>query len=151
MSDHLPVVRTEFTEDLQRAYLENLKEMGNKSAAAASVGVSYDVVSHYSTKNKQFREAEEMCRKLSLIPLEAEARKRALEGSDKLLMFLLQANDRDRFAHGHANTGTTNIVNINGDSALDKLSVLLKVNPKDIAQAEKQIYEGEYEEAEGGD
>lgn len=163
MPEQSTKISVKLTDNRKQQYLEILAKCGNKSAAAAQVGVSVNAIHTAAKNDPKFKEAIEIARGLSIKELEDVARTRAIEGeeedvwfqgqvvgkkkvkSDKLLMFLLQANDKDRFGSSPSNQ-TNNTLNINGDATLGKLAQFLKVDMKDIESAQGDIVEGEYTE-----
>jgi len=67
--------------------------------AAASVAIPFQVLYRKRTANPAFGKRWEDAQRIVLPQLEREAHRRALKGSDKLLMFLLQSYDPARFRH----------------------------------------------------
>jgi hypothetical protein len=74
------------------AFLKVLRLTGNLTTACCRVGVQKEAVYSRMEKDQAFARAFDEACELAIEDLEAEARKRALSGSDKLLMFLLRAH-----------------------------------------------------------
>lgn len=158
----LPSIQLKWTEDLQIEYLKLLAKTGNVNTAGARLGIT-DKMLAKARKDDSFRQAELQARAMMMGVIEDEMHKRAIEGeqepiyyrdqlvgyktvkSDKILLELARANDPDRYGKRES---TTNVVNVNGNDALNKLSQFLGVDMKDVEKAQgDNIIDGEYTES----
>lgn len=124
-----------FTKEKQKKFLEHLASTGNVTASAALVGMSRRGIYKHRDKNMKFAVAWEDALEDAADSLEAEARRRAVEGvdepvyyqgkpvgyvrkhSDAMLMFLLKGNKpdkfRERFNHEHTGKdGSPLVINV---------------------------------------
>jgi transposase-like protein len=81
---------TKATKARKETILKALEEGHTVSFAAGLVGVHRVTVYKWRDSDPEFREAFDQAMQTGVDLLEAEARKRAVEGSDSLLMFLLK-------------------------------------------------------------
>ena len=77
--------------DWARRFLEVFAATGNVRLAAGAAGVSRDAPYKRAGRSPAFAARWARAREEAIDTLEAEARRRALTGSDSLLMFLLRA------------------------------------------------------------
>jgi len=77
--------------DWAASFLKSLRLTGSLTSACCSAGVRKEEVYSRKAKDPEFARVFEEALELAIEDLEAEARKRALSGSDDLLMFLLRA------------------------------------------------------------
>ena len=87
-------------EERKRKFLEILADCGDLRAAAQGAGVSLRSVLRWRREDSSFAASLEDAEEVAVLELAAEARKRALEGSDRLLIFLLSSLAGDRFGFG---------------------------------------------------
>lgn len=86
----------------KKRFLTNLEKTGNVSWSAAAAGVSRTTVYRWQEDDVEFAADWFDCEEAGVDALDAEATRRALEGSDTLLIFLLKSkrpkifNDRQR-------------------------------------------------------
>jgi len=78
--------------DWAAAFLKSFRLSGNLTSACCRVGIRKETVYSRKAKDPEFARAFEEAHELAIEDLEAEARKRALSGSDMLLAFLLRAH-----------------------------------------------------------
>lgn len=83
----------------RQGFLVALRASGCVSGAAALAGVSRRQVYRQREQSAPFRQAWDDALAEGLDALELEARRRALAGSDILLMFLLKAERPERYRH----------------------------------------------------
>jgi hypothetical protein len=83
--------------DWAARFLEVFAATGNVRLAASAVGVSRDAPYKRARRSPAFAARWERAREDAIDTLEAEARRRALSGSDALLMFLLRAHRPERY------------------------------------------------------
>ena len=81
----------------EKAYLIALAKCGNVTQAAEIAGISRATVRERYDTSPEFRKACDDAIDQGIDILEAEARRRALAGSDLLLIFLLKANRPDKY------------------------------------------------------
>ncbi len=100
-------------EGQQEVYLELLAEGFSVTEAATAIGISR-TTSWYWRQNPAFFKRCQAAIRASVPDLEAEAHRRALKGSDKLLIFLLQARDPEKYnlAQKVEHSGAVDIVSI---------------------------------------
>ena len=72
------------------AFLDVLGRTGNVTAASKAVSLYPSTAYHYRNQDQKFADAWDEALEKSVDILEMEARKRAFEGSDVLLIFLLK-------------------------------------------------------------
>lgn len=80
----------------QATFLEALRQTGIISWAAEAAGISRRAAYDRREKCAAFAQAWDAARAAALDALEAEARRRALEGNETLLRFLLRALPSER-------------------------------------------------------
>ena len=78
-------------------FLEVFTATGNVRLAASAAGVSRDAPYKRARRSPRFAERWTTAREEAIDTLEAEARRRALTGSDALLIFLLRAHRPERY------------------------------------------------------
>jgi len=89
----------------KRAYVELIGSGCNHSEAAEGVGVDRATAFRWRQEDPEFAQACRTALRASIDVLKAEAERRALKGSDKLLMFLLcnyapeQFSDKQKVEH----------------------------------------------------
>jgi hypothetical protein len=83
--------------DWRPAFLENVRSSGNVSLAAAAAGVDRSTAYAAASHDPAFAADWAMAADEAVDGLEAEARRRALAGSDQLLMFLLRGLRPERY------------------------------------------------------
>jgi len=83
--------------DWAARFLEVFAATGNVRLAAGAAGVSRDAPYKRARRSPHFAERWARAREDAVDTLEAEARRRALTGSDVLLMFLLKAHRPERY------------------------------------------------------
>jgi hypothetical protein len=74
----------------QAKFLRAFRETGDLRGAADAAGISPWTAAHWKRTDSDFAEAFSQAEDVALLELETTARKRALEGSDRLLIFLLE-------------------------------------------------------------
>lgn len=107
--------RTKFTKEKKDEICKAILETGNVSTACVMCGVSRTAAYAHKNEDKEFSDLWEESLDMSIDLMEAEARRRAVEGvlepvfyqgqecglirkySDTLLMFLLKGNKPDKF------------------------------------------------------
>ena len=89
----------------KRAFLIAYSRMGNISAACTAVGIGRRTHYDWMQADTKYADAFEQAGEDAADALEAEARRRAFEGSDVLLIFLLKGHRperfRERYDHRH--------------------------------------------------
>jgi len=83
--------------DWRAKFLANLRSTGNVSQAAAAAGVDRSTAYAAAVRDSAFATAWEMAADEAVDGLEAEGRRRAMNGSDQLLMFLLRGLRPERY------------------------------------------------------
>lgn len=83
--------------DWAARFLEVFAATGNVRLAASAAGVSRTAPYKRATSSARFARRWAKAREDAIDTLEAEARRRALSGSDALLMFLLRAHRPERY------------------------------------------------------
>ena len=83
-------MRTIRTPGRRRKFLQSLRECGCVSEAAQVSGIGRNAVYEWRRNDRWFAEEWEAALKEAADTLEDEARRRAMESSDRLLMFLLK-------------------------------------------------------------
>ena len=87
-------------------FLASLRNSGNVRASCEAAGVARSRVYKSRDEDEEFRAAWAEAEREAVELLEAEARRRAMKGSDVLLIFLLKAHDpKYRFAENVHVTG----------------------------------------------
>ena len=171
------VVRKKLTPSDKRSFLETLSASGNIKSSAGVIGFSSNAIDNARKTDPQFDEACRIALSKANLELEQEARRRALHGvvrkkyyrdqeigeeieySDKLLMFLMQSTDPERFGNKKAgNTNVSikqNISSADADSTLSKLGSFLNIEINtsngSIESDGGDIYDGEYEDIESNE
>ena len=172
------VVKKKLAPSDKRSFLETLSASGNLSSSAGVIGFTPSVISNARKTDPQFDEACRIALSKANLELEQEARRRALHGvvrkkyyrdqeigeeieySDKLLMFLMQSSDPERFGNKKAgNTNVSikqNISSADADSTLSKLGSFLniEINTGGNSSVESDggdIYDGEYEDIDSNE
>lgn len=128
--------QTEQTQDeilhaKKRAFLAAYEQCGNITQASKAVGISrqthYDWMRDDDDYKKAFADAEEAAGDA----LEAEARKRALAGSDTLLIFLLKGHKPEKYKErvaadlsGGLNNTTTDLTKMSPDERRARIDEL---------------------------
>jgi transposase-like protein len=85
----------------KEAVLQAYVECGTVAGAARACGISRQTFYDWIENDESFAKAVVMCRQDLADDLEAEAFKRAREGSDTLLVFLLRAHRPERYRDRH--------------------------------------------------
>jgi hypothetical protein len=85
------------TKATQKAFLDLLAEGCNFTEANAALGINRATSFRWRQTDPEFAQACRVAFKVSLDKLKAEAERRAVNGSDKLLMFLLERYDPAQF------------------------------------------------------
>ena len=83
--------------DWAERFLEVFSQTGNVRLAASAAGVSRDAPYKRARTSPSFADRWATAREEAIDLLEGEARRRALSGSDALLMFLLRAHRPERY------------------------------------------------------
>ena len=83
--------------DWAERFLEAFAASGNVLLAASAAGVSRDTPYKRARTNRSFADRWASAREDAIDFLEGEARRRAINGSDALLMFLLRAHRPERY------------------------------------------------------
>lgn len=156
----------------KRAILETIAASGNLKSSIASLGFSPTTLDKARKADPQFDEAVRMSLAKANLELEQEARRRAVTGvkrkkyykdqeigeeieySDRLLMFLMQATDPDKYGKKGGSTNVNiqqNISTTDKDSTLSKLGNFLKIDINAPSQASSEsdsgdIIDGEYQD-----
>ena len=87
-----------FTPELKQQFIELFPKYLNVQDTATALCVSARNVFTHMDKDPAFREAVESIRRNELMEeLEVEAKRRALKGSDTLLIFLMKGNRPDKY------------------------------------------------------
>ncbi len=81
----------------KRAYVELIASGCNHTEAAEGVGVDRATAFRWRQEDPEFAQACRTALRAGIDVLKAEAERRALKGSDKLLMFLLERYDPQTF------------------------------------------------------
>lgn len=160
------------TEERKMKFLETLAVSGNITSAAACHGLTVNAINTAKRNDPKFAEAIEIAKAMALKELEDVARDRALHGierdvwfkgevvgkeiqySDKLLMYLMQANDKERYGKSPSSTSVNITQNVSTDeSTLTKLSSFLNIDvhaggaSESVSDShEDDIIDGEYYE-----
>jgi hypothetical protein len=86
------------TPHLKQQFLDKLRATGNYLDSARMLDIEPSIIFHWRTSDLDFaKEWDRIIREQVLPVLEAEALRRAVQGSDNLLIFLLKAHDRERY------------------------------------------------------
>lgn len=89
---------TEPTPELKMEFLANLRETGMVDEAARLMDITEGSVYRWRSKDQTFAEKwDEIIHSYVLPKLEQTAIRRAIDGSDLMLIFLMKAYDRDRY------------------------------------------------------
>jgi hypothetical protein len=121
--------------DWAERFLEAFAATGNVRLATSAAGVSRDAPYKRARVRQSFADRWAKAREEAIDLLEAEARRRALSGSDALLMFLLRAHRPERYRE---------TVRIDLAREASAIAGLLGVEPEAaIAEAERILAETE--------
>jgi hypothetical protein len=90
-------IRRQRRPDWRPVFLRNLRATGIVSDAAAAAGIDRSTPYAAATRDAAFEAAWQMAAEEAVDGLEAEARRRAMNGSDQLLMFLLRGQRPERY------------------------------------------------------
>ncbi len=82
---------------MKKAFLETFAECGIVTAAAKVVGIRRDTVYSWRKDDPSFADAMDAAGDEATEALEGEARRRAMESSDTLLIFMLKANRPEKY------------------------------------------------------
>lgn len=96
------------TELAKRRFLQTLEQTINVAEACRQAGVDRNTAVHWRALDPEFAEAWQAAMDAALDDLEHTAQRRAHEGSDLLLMFLLKANRPGKYRENtikHEHTG----------------------------------------------
>lgn len=136
----------------KQKFIRHLEKHGNMGAAADHVGVSRTTVYKAMKKDERLRERVEIAKDRAVQNLEDEMEKRIYEGNEKieygydpdgveykkkrtvekdnnLLVRALEANDPAKYSKKTQNTNVN--VEVDGNSALNKLAEFLKISLPD--------------------
>jgi hypothetical protein len=83
--------------DWRPPFLDAIRVSGNVRLATAAAGIDRSTPYRRAQRDPKFAEAWAAAEQDAVDTLEAEARRRALHGSDGLLMFLLRAHRPERY------------------------------------------------------
>src|ERR1700760_3097839 len=83
-------MRTIRTQSTREVFLRALAETGNVSASAEAAGIGRNALYQWRSDDLGFARAWDLALELGVDALEDEAKRRAMNGSDTLLMFLLR-------------------------------------------------------------
>jgi hypothetical protein len=83
--------------DWRPAFLDAIRVSGNVRLATNAAGIDRSTPYRRAQRDPKFAEAWAAAEQDAVDTLEAEARRRALHGSDGLLMFLLRAHRPERY------------------------------------------------------
>ena len=144
-------------------FLEILKKLGNRRTAAAGASIPLGEVTKRIKRDPEFADAVEEAEGIAMHAIEMEAMRRAVDGvvenvynsrgeivdtrlkySDRLLIKLMEANDKERYGNAAPSVQVT--VGVDQDVFKNKLAAMLGV-----ASASTQTIEGEYETEEAED
>lgn len=92
----------------QEAFLDAYRELGTIKEAAAVAGIHRNMIYYWQEVDPEFAPRFKGADQDSRDALVAEARRRAMERSDILLMFLIKQKDpsfRETFKHEHTGPG----------------------------------------------
>lgn len=89
------------THSKKRAFLTHFADHGSVSTAAELSGINRWTHYHWLKNDSDYQEAFHDAEKSAVSSLEDEARKRAIGGSDTLLIFLLKGLRPERFSDRH--------------------------------------------------
>jgi hypothetical protein len=90
LTKHRPVI-------WEKTYLSALAQTGNMTLSAQMAGISRGTAQERYQTSPEFRKACDDAINQGIDILEAEARRRAMGGSDLLLIFLLKAHRPDKY------------------------------------------------------
>jgi hypothetical protein len=79
-------------------FLAALRNSGNIRASCQAAGVSRQVVYDHRRRSAEFRQQWDEALEDAIDVLEAEARRRAMQSSDTLLIFLLKAHRPEKYS-----------------------------------------------------
>lgn len=117
--------------DWAARFCEIFAATGNVRLAAGAAGVSRDTPYKRARRSPAFAARWARAREEAIDTLEAEARRRALSGSDALLMFLLRAHRPERYRE---------TIRIDIRREAERLASELGIDPEAaIAEAEKLV------------
>lgn len=149
---------TVFSESLKAAFLDTLRETANVTVAARSVGISPATVYKHRRDDALFAERWDEAINEAVDMLEAEAHRRAFQGteepvfyqgcevgyvrkySDPLTMFLLKAHRPDKYRErSEVKQEISGDMRLNDTTRAARLAALLQLAQKRAAEAEAPI------------
>lgn len=149
---------TVFSEGLKAAFLDTLRETANVTVAARSVGISPGTVYKHRKDDALFAERWDEAINEAVDMLEAEAHRRAFQGteepvfykgdevgyvrkySDSLTMFLLKAHRPDKYRErSEVKQEISGGMQLNDTTRAARLAALLQLAQKRAAEAEAPI------------
>ena len=149
---------TVFSEGLKAAFLDTLRETANVTVAARSVGITLGTAYKHRKDDALFAERWEEAINEAVDMLEAEAHRRAFQGteepvfyqgcevgyvrkySDPLTMFLLKAHRPDKYRErSEVKQEISGGMQLNDTARAARLAALLQLAQKRAAEAEAPI------------
>lgn len=149
---------TVFSEGLKAAFLDTLRETANVTVAARSVGITLGTAYKHRKEDALFAERWEEAINEAVDMLEAEAHRRAFQGteepvfykgdevgyvrkySDPLTMFLLKAHRPDKYRErSEVKQEISGGMRLNDTTRAARLAALLQLAQKRAAEAEAPV------------
>lgn len=109
---------TKLSAEKKRRFLDLYAELGTVTHAATAVGVTRQCIYKHRADDEAFAAAWQDSENRSTDSLEQEARRRALDSSDTLLIFMLKAKRPEQFRERIEHTGK------DGGAILHQVSLL---------------------------
>lgn len=132
-------LRTDRTPQNRRAFLELLAETGNVKQVCTSLEFNRGSIYAWRDEDAAFKADWEAALQLGLAGLEDEARRRAIQGSDLLLIFLLKGGMPDKYRERQTIDVTKTIVHEYRSLSTDELQRRLDALRLEQDQARLQI------------
>jgi transposase-like protein len=131
------------TEKKRQAFIRTLREEGVIKEAARAAGISRTTAYRWRKKWREFEREWDEALADALDDLKLEARKRAIEKSDPLLMFLLRAHEPETYDR---KSGVTVNAEVDADGAKITIARVAPGLIDDLLSESDLISDGEEEE-----
>jgi hypothetical protein len=128
------ISQPEYPSNRARKFLETYAKTGSMTGAAKAAKISLASHSRRLETDPAYRKAFEGAQEQVVDLLEAEAFRRALAGSDELLIFLLRAWEPDRYREHvvHEHSGTTTLSAIATSTARGVVRRLIPIDREQV-------------------
>jgi hypothetical protein len=127
-----------YRRDWRAPFLETIRISGNVRLATNAAGVDRSTPYRRAGRDPAFAEAWAAAEQDAIDTLEGEARRRALNGSDGLLMFLLRAHRPERYRDSID-------VRLDVRREAERIAAKLGMNPEEVLEiAERRAREMEH-------